>query len=273
MKKVIKKKNNAGQNAIVFGIIIIFLVVMAILLFVIKNNSLDTDSDLINELYSYVGGSNLEVCNGLANYSEDAIDYDDVDNSMRICNSYNLLDNSIVKEDVILDKNSDSNTCNLNETIKFATDNYEDDICTITKISSDDINNQYKKMYGKDIENYESFQYDPTNACYYDNGYYYCGLSESYTYTIGSEPHTYRSIKKAEEKNDEIIIYDYFLRIENDECYISYNDSKKNEKCTKHYDNGKEISYNFLKNYGTLFKHTFQKNGDDYYWVKSEPIT
>ena len=124
MKKVIKKKNNAGQNAIVFGIIIIFLVVMAILLFVINNNSLDTDSDLINELYSYVGGSNLEVCNGLANYSEDAIDYDDVDNSMRICNSYNLLDNSIVKEDVILDKNSDSNTCKLNETIKYATDNY-----------------------------------------------------------------------------------------------------------------------------------------------------
>ena len=101
MKKVIKKKNNAGQNAIVFGIIIIFLVVMAILLFVIKNNSLDTDSDLINELYSYVGGNNLEVCNGLANYSEDAIDYDDVDNSMRICKSSNLLVNCIVKGDVI----------------------------------------------------------------------------------------------------------------------------------------------------------------------------
>ena len=264
-----KMANNRKKIRIILGIIILLLIIVFIL-FIIKKNKLNVSSKLTEELYSYVGGSKLEVCNGLSNYDKKEITFNDLENSVRICNSYELLDNT-KKSIITLDENKD-NTCNLSDNIEFATDNYEDDVCTISKISSDIINDQYQKIYGKSIENYENFQYDATTICYYEDGYYYCGLATSYTITIGSEPRTYRTIKDVQEQDNKIVIYDYFVKVENDECYTSYNDETKNDDCTKHYDSNKKINYSFLKKYGTLFKHTFEKNKDGYYWIKSEPV-
>lgn len=269
MSKLNKKK--VKINSLILFIVLILIILAIVLYFILKGKKLDTNSTQINELYSYLGSNDLEVCNGLSIYSENEINYDKIDNNIRICNAYSLLDideTSIVK----IDKTKKNNTCSINENIKFATDNYEDDICTITKIESQKINEQYKKMYGKEIENYEQFQLNPTTICYYEEGYYYCGLSESFTYTIGAEPQTYRSIKNATKKNDEIIIYDYFLKIVNNECYTTYNGNNKNNNCSNDFNEDTKIDYNYLKKYGTLYKHTFKEKDGSYYWIKSEPV-
>ena len=270
MSKLNKKK--VKINNLILFIVLILVILAIVLYFILKGKKLDTNSTQINELYSYLGSNDLEVCNGLNIYSENEINYDKIDNNIRICNAYSLLDideTSIVK----IDKTKKNNTCSINENIKFATDNYEDDICTITKIESEKINEQYKKMYGKEIENYEQFQLNPTTICYYDEeGYYYCGLSESFTYTIGAEPQTYRTIKKANKKDDEIIIFDYFMKVINNECFTTYDGDNKNNNCSNIFNEDTNVDYDFLKKYGTLYKHTFKESNGSYYWVKSEPV-
>ena len=274
MKKKITntQKTLNKKNIIITFLVIIILIVILVTILIIKNNSLDSDSEVVTELYSYLGNNDLEVCNGLATYSEDLITYDDIENSMRICLAYSLLkldDSSMLK----VDKTKKNNTCTVGESnnITFATDNYEDDVCTLIKVSSDDVNTQYQKIYGKSIENYEKFQYNETTICEYDAGFYYCGLAEKYTATFGGEPHTYRTIKKVTENKDEIIIYDYFLKVVNDECYPTYTGTTPNDTCGQNY-NENEISYSFIKKYGTLYKHTYQKDGDNYHWVSSENL-
>lgn len=257
------------KNILVYAIIAVFIIIL-ITWFLIKGKSMDANSTLINEIYSYVGNKNLELCDGLINYNAKELGYEDIENSSRICTAYSLL-NTEDSTTLKIDRTKKNNTCSVTEDIVFATDNYEDEICTITKIDAKLVNDSYKKIYGKDIESYESFQLDNSTICYYKEDAYYCGLSETYTYTIGAEPHTYRTIKKAISKNDEIIIYDYFIRITNDECYTTYTGDTKNEKCTDNYA-GKEIDYKFMRKYGTLYKHTFKKSGDSYYWIKSEPV-
>lgn len=267
-----KNKKKIKINMVILVVILFVAIVGLILYFTLNGKKLDTNSTQINELYSYLGSNDLEVCNGLSIYSEKEINYDNIDNNIRICNAYSLLDideTSIVK----IDKTKKNNTCSINENIKFATDNYEDDICTITKIESEKINEQYKKMYGKEIENYEQFQLNPTTICYYDEeGYYYCGLSESFTYTIGAEPQTYRTIKKATKKDDEIIIFDYFMKVINNECFTTYDGDNKNNNCSNIFNEDTNVDYDFLKKYGTLYKHTFKESNGSYYWVKSEPV-
>lgn len=267
-----KNKKKIKINMVILIVILFVAIVGLILYFTLNGKKLDTNSTQINELYSYLGSNDLEVCNGLSIYSEKEINYDNIDNNIRICNAYSLLDideTSIVK----IDKTKKNNTCSINENIKFATDNYEDDICTITKIESEKINEQYKKMYGKEIENYEQFQLNPTTICYYDEeGYYYCGLSESFTYTIGAEPQTYRTIKKANKKDDEIIIFDYFMKVINNECFTTYDGDNKNNNCSNIFNEDTNVDYDFLKKYGTLYKHTFKESNGSYYWVKSEPV-
>ena len=127
-------------------------------------------------------------------------------------------------------------------------------------------------FYSDEEINYDKFQLDNTTICYYDEDNYYCGLSEKYTYTIGAEPHTYRTIKSAYKKGDEIAIYDYFLRTINDDCFTSYMKDEKNETCGKALENKKEVDYKFLKKYGTRYVHIFKKSGDSYYWVSSKNL-
>ena len=176
-------------------------------------------------------------------------------------------------EEVKIDKTKKGNICKLDDELIFATDNYEDKICTLTKLNKDEVNNEYKNMFGSDISEYKQFQYDGATICYVKDDAYYCGLSETFTYSIGAEPHTYRAIKDAYKKGDELIIYDYFLKVINDECFTSYMDTTKNDKCSTNYSEltNKDMTYKFLKKNGTLYKHTFKKDGKSYYWVSSKP--
>lgn len=269
MKKKEKKKINK-KNIIIVLIGVIILVIIVVIIFMFKSKSLNPESDDIIKIYNYLGTNDLEICNGLYAYDENEVNYDTLDNKWRICNAYNNL--NVGEETVIkIDKTKKDNNCSVGENITFATDNYNSDVCTISKVSSEEVNSEYKKIYGRDIENYETFDYNDTTICYYEDDYYYCGLKESYTTTIGAEPSTYRSIQKAVQNDDEIIIYDYFLKVVNNECLTSFTGNTKNDECSTDYNEDTKINYSYLKKYGTRYKHTFKKSGDDYYWVKSEP--
>ena len=61
------------------------------------------------------------------------------------------------------------------------------------------------------------------------------------------------------------------LKVVNNECLTSFTGNTKNDECSTDYNEDTKINYSYLKKYGTRYKHTFKKSGDDYYWVKSEP--
>lgn len=250
------------------SVIIVILVVIILVLLIKKGLPINSKNSIVTNAYQYVSNKDLEKCNGLVMYSKDKVTKDTLDNTTKICLSYALLD--VKGEEVKLDKNKKSNTCTLKDDSVFAIDNYEGDICTVSKISKDEVHKQYKKLFGEKLKTDESFKLDNVSICYFSDDSYYCGLSEKYTYILGAEPHTYRTIKNSYKKNDKLIIYDYFVRVINDECYESFMTNDKNDKCTKQYDSKKDIDYNFMKKYGTVYKHTFQKDGDSYYWVSSE---
>lgn len=267
-----KKKSIKKKDLITIGIIIIVLLIILLAIFLFKGQKLDTNSTLINNLYNYLGSNDLEVCNGLQVYSDKEVNYDSLDNKTRLCTAYRLLDdeNISVKEY----EETEDETCNINENITYATDNYDSDKCSVEQINKDDLNNKYKEIFGKDISDESEFSVNYNTICYSDEDNYYCGLAESYTKTFGAEPHTYRTIKDAYKKGDEVIIYDYFLKIVNGECYNSYVNGTTNNNCTNELPEEEEdynIDYDFLKKYGTLYKHTFKQSGDTYYWVSSIP--
>lgn len=269
MKKSGTKKINK-KTLLAILIILLIILVAVIIVWFLNRNSLDTDSEIVTEAYSYIGNNDLEICSGLVAYADEVVEYDDLDNATRICQAYSLLDldeSSMVR----INKSERNNTCSVSDNIVFATDNYEDEICTLTRVSGDLLNEQYRTMYGRDIESYDEFFYNDTTMCRYVDGFYYCGLAENYTTTFGGETHTYRTIKSASENGDELVIYDYFLKTINSDCYTSFVGTNTIDACSEDYSNLEDMTYGFLKEYGTLYKHTFKRSNDTYYWVKSEP--
>lgn len=64
------------------------------------------------------------------------------------------------------------------------------------------------------------------------------------------------------------------MKIVNGECYSSYVNGTTNNNCTNELPENEDdynIDYDFLRKYGTLYKHTFKQSGDTYYWVSSIP--
>lgn len=263
-----KKKT---KKIIIFVLTLLFILI-GILFIIFKEKSINSNSNLINDIYRYIGNNDLQVCSGLSAYNKEKVEFDDLKNTDRLCMSYSLIDknkSSVVK----VDKRKKNNTCSVSDGLVFATDNYEDDICTLSKIDAKIVEEEYKSVYGKSLEKHESFQYDNATICQYEksDNSYYCGLSETFTHTIGAEQHTYRSIAKAKENGNKIIIYDYFLKTIDKKCYTSFTENVENSKCTNNYTD--KINYKFLKKYGSYYKHTFEKDKDDnYYWVSSEPV-
>lgn len=259
---------NKNKLIAVLSVVIVVLMIIILILLIKKGIPVNSKKDVVTSAYAYVGNSDLHKCDGLVMYNKDKVTKDTLDNTTKICLSYTLLD--VKGEEVKLNKNNKDNLCTLKDNMVFALDNYEGDVCTVTKVSKDDVHKQYKAVFGEELKTDESFKLDNVSICHYSDDYYYCGLSEKYTYTIGGEPHTFRTIKNSYKKDDKLIIYDYFLKVINDECYTSFMTNDKKDKCTKKYDSKKDVNYNFMKRYGTLYKHTFQKDGDNYYWVSSE---
>lgn len=254
-------------------ILIALLVVLALVILILKLttiNHLDTESELVTEIHNYFNSKDLASCDGLFNYSDKKTEYKDIDSELKLCIAYQKA------------KIKDSETETIKATKKKETCtkdgmifrvNEDTDECTYSKIDRKIIDDSYKKLFGKEIENNESFKSDNLNICYLKDDYYYCGLSEMFTYTLGNESIIYRVMEKAVEKRSEIIIYDYFAKINDNTCYKNYTTMTINNDCTKNYKGDKDINYKFMKKYGTYYKHVFKKaENDTYYWVSSEPI-
>ena len=129
-------------------------------------------------------------------------------------------------------------------------------------------------IYNGEIGKDQDFNIDDNNICRYKNGYYYCGLSENFVYSLQATPKIYRSILKTVEKDNEVEVYDYFLKILEDKCYNNYFSDEEISKCSQKFAKKGEVKYSLLKKYGTLYKHVFKKNNDTdkYYWVETTPL-
>lgn len=272
-EKKVKDKKSIIQDRIIL-VLIIILIVMSIVIIALKiatRNNLDTSSELVTELHNYFNSEDLSNCEGLFNYGEDKITYENIDTETRLCLAYQKA--SIEDAETgTMKVTKKKETCTENGmTFRMDEDN---DVCSYSKIKQEVIDNSYKKLYGKDIENNEEFKVDGLHICYLKDGYYYCGLSETFTYTLGNESLIYRVIDKAVEKGDKITIYDYFIKLNGESCFKNYTTNTINSKCTEQYKNQKDINYKFLKNYGTKYKHEFKKaEGGTYYWVNSTPLS
>lgn len=274
MKKNSKKVSSKKDKDLLFILLTILLAIITIVLVVIvviNIGTLDPDSDKVKELHNYFSTDDLSQCDGLFTYTDKLITYDDLENETRACLAYHKSNLKKAKEEVYKPSKKET-TCKVNGMV-FKVDEDTNE-CVVTKIDKNTIDSTYKKIYGKEIKDIESFKIDNFNICYLYEDNYYCGLSETYTYTIGSESTIYRVINKAVEKRNSIIIYDFYIKINNDNCYYTYTTNSQNEKCSEKYAKNSKINYKFMKKYGTKYKHIYNKAKDGtYYWVSSEPIT
>lgn len=271
-KKINKNISNLFQDKILL-ILIVILIILSLIIVVVKIvniNNLDTDSELVTELHNYFNSDDLSNCEGLFTYSEEKINYENVNSETRLCLAYQKADIKDV-ETGTLKPDKKKEICSKDEMVFRINDETKE--CSYSKIKKSIIDDSYKKLYGKEIENNKSFKIDNLNICYLKDDYYYCGLSETFTYTLGNESVIYRVMDKAVEKGSNIIIYDYFVKLNSNTCFKNYTTTTINSECTKEYKNTKEIDYNFMKKFGTKYKHTFSKANDEtYYWISSEPI-
>ena len=278
MKKMNKVKGSSKFGDIfqdkLLVILIVILIVMGIIIIVmslVNRNNLDINSDKVKELHNYFTTKDLGNCDGLFTYGEKEITYADVDSENRLCLAYQKSDLK-VEEELSIDAKKKTNLCTYEEGLVFRADE-ETNKCTVSKIKKEIIDNTYKKLYGKDVENNEKFKVDNFTICYLKGDYYYCGLSETFTYTLGNEAVIYRIVNKAEEKGSEVVIYDYFAKINDKTCFKTYTTTTVNENCTDELKDIKEVNYKFLEKFGTKYKHVFKKADDGtYYWVSSTPV-
>lgn len=276
MAKEEKKKINVKQEQkkdkliVILSIIVVILSIVIIALKLAMRHNLDTESDLVVELHNYFNSEDLNNCDGLFTYASDVVNYDSIEDATKLCLAYQK---SEIKdsENGTMKATKKKETCT-EDGITFRVDEGTSS-CSYTKIKSSVIDNTYKKLYGKENDNTEPFKIDNLNICYLKDGYYYCGLSETFTYTLGNESLIYRMMSKAVEKGSNIEIYDYFVKLNNYTCFKNYTTSTVNSECTTEFKNYEEIDYKFMKNYGTQYKHTYKLAEDGtYYWVQSEPI-
>lgn len=259
-----KKKN-------LYLYILILLVIVTGIVVLVNYRSSQKLYKRVEELYNYFNTDNLEICNGLFNYSNEKVDASDVDNETKLCLAYKKIDKSNL-EAINVTKDKKKTICTVDKMVFRVNDDEKE--CTYYKVDKNKVNDSYKKIFGTDIpEDTKSFQADTFNVCYVKGDALYCGLSETYTYVLGNDVNIYRTTEKIEEKGSELVLYDYFVKVVNQECYDSYTTSDANSKCTSNLKNTKDIKYKFLKKNGTLYKHIFKKDSNgEIHWESSEPV-
>ena len=269
-KKKRKFKINSDSILFILTTVLTITTIVMLIIGVFGKDNLDGNDKLISKLHGYFNSDDLSNCEGLFNYSDRLINYDSVDSETRVCLAYQKAKIKKIEKGTIKAE-KDADTCSYKGLV-FRTDE-KGKKCSYKKIKREVIDESYKMLFGKEIEGNDSFRIDNLNICYLKDDYYYCGLSETFTYTISSESMIYRVVNKAEEKGNSIVIYDYFAKIKDDECYSNYTTASINQKCSDKYSSKRKVNYKFLKKYGTEYKHIYQKANDgSYYWVSSEPI-
>ena len=250
---------------------IILILIALIILFVIRNTN-KVNQELVDEVYSYLGSNDLSYSNGLYSYDKDKIKSQDLAVETKLCNAYiNTAKDKISTKELKAKK--DTNICTFHKK-NFAVDNYEGDVCTLKVIDTADLALNLTKIYHTTMEKYPDFNVDDNTICRYYEGKYYCGLAETIVYSTAEEPKTYRVVKKTVEKGDYLYIYDLYLKIKENKCYLNNTTDKDEAKCSTKYQNIQKVNVNLLKKYGQKYKHTFKLDPDtkEYYWVSSEAV-
>ena len=254
-------------------VIIVILVLVVILLVAYRifyGKSLATDDKLVKELHSYLMPDDLNNCDGLSNYADKKITSKDLTDNVKLCLAYQK---ASVKDAEVeeYDKTKKKEICKVDDMIFGLEEDAKK--CSVAKVKKDIIDDAYYKLFGENIKSKDAFNYDNMHICYLKDDYYYCGRSETYTYIIDGTTAIYRIIDSSVEKGSTITIYDYFLKINNNECYTNYTTLDKNDDCTKNYTKDTKIDYNFMKKYGAKYKHIYKKDKNGtYYWVSSTPV-
>ncbi len=270
-----KKKN------IFITITILCIIAIIIALCFVGDKKLNIEDKLINELYSYLGEVDVYHCGGLNAYNSSSVTKDSINNSNLLCMAYYNLEKEQKEANTSKStgKNkNDNKICKIGEKITFITGE-ETDECAYETIKKEDLNNAYKSLYGTDIKDHEEFYITNDDACYLEGETYYCGAAETFTVSLAPTATIYRLIDKAiEKRSGEINIYDYFLKVSEDKCYMTNSNDNENEDCSKALKKleggfstlSQEEKAKFMKKYGMLYRHTYMKNKDSYYWTKSE---
>lgn len=246
-----------------FGGIIIWLLIS-------KINTVDPESKEVQGLYSYIGDNYLDYCEGMPFYEDNKVTYEKLDNSTKLCLAYKLVDDSQIQFDE-LKKSKKDDVCNFNKTSQFRIDD-ETNKCSIEIIPIENLESAYFKLFGKEIEATEEFNLSGSRTCYFDEeeSRYVCGNSVVQTLQLGWAPTTYRMITKAKEKGNELIIYDYYVAINNNKCYLTNSGDQENTKCSDKIDEKTKYNTRFVSKYGQKYIHTFEKDSDgNYHWISS----
>ena len=270
MKKKNLKVEHTHDRLFIVLLIIFFLTTISLVVVIMTHRDKEIEiSPQIDEIYNYFTTDDLNNCHGLFQYSDSLVEYESIDSDILLCVAYHKTE--ITGEKEVLKVSKKKTTCKKDNMIFRADDGKKE--CTINKIDRSLIDSTYKKIFGKDVVYTDKFMIDGMNNCYLNNDYYYCGLSEEFTYILNGSS-VYRIIDKYEEKSsNEIVIYDYFIKVNDTLCYSNYVKNTINTKCSDKYNKNNKINYQFMKKYGTSFKHVFKLAEDNtYYWVSSEPI-
>ena len=252
-------------------VIIIGLIILAT--FLLSDKDLDINSSKITELYSYLGETDIYHCGGLNTYKNEAITLDNIKNEDALCMAYYQVKNSKDEAKKATNTNvNDNKTCKIGKSTTLIADE-KTQKCAYKTFTKKDLNDAYNNLYNQDIKNYEKMFYiSEEEACYLEGETYYCGTSETYTYYLCPNATIYRAITKAKEQlNGDIVIYDYFLRVsEDNKCYKTNDQDNENTDCTKALAKTKKVTKELLLDNGTMYKHIFHKTPSGYAWVKSE---
>lgn len=154
--------------------------------------------------------------------------------------------------------------CNVTGDIFFISDN----VCKVEVISNDKVREYEKKIFGIDRElKYDEINYHGLN-CKNNGQKYYC-LVNDYVDTYK----TYSLVDKAYVNNDEIYLYEYYLKInllDSTDCNKYYNKTYCDNYLT---EQAPEIVSDIVKKDGVYYKHTFKKNEFNLYsLIKSEIV-
>jgi hypothetical protein len=225
----------------------------------VRNNN-----PIINELYSYLGSDNLNMCGGPIVYNGEYIDQSLLKMEYKLCNVYRFLEN---KENYKVEVTKNKNYC-LIDGIKFLS---ADGVCLLTKFETNDITHVFNKVYGVPISEYIDFTIYDNKLCHYYNSEYYCGyIKDNDEITINLSKQYLRKIINVKEKGNLIEIYDIFLSIDNSKCYDNIVNEREIPECSNELNN---FEYNkLLSKYGVKYVHKFEKSSQYYSWISSEPF-
>lgn len=255
------------------GVILVAFIISCIIF--MGDHELDLNSEEVSTLYSYLGEVDVYHCGGLNQYMGEEITYDDISTSNKLCQAYYA-----TKKDNIQQEESNTTTtndqdvaiCEVGDSIRLAADENKNS-CSYQIIKKEDLNKAYNNVYGTNIpeEDNTSFNIGATESCYLEEGEYYCGNAETFTWSLRPESTIYRLLNKAVKKmNGDVIITDYYLRISENKCYSSNDADSELTACSKALSENPNttIDSEFVQKYGTLYEHTFKKksNGTNYWY-------